>query len=374
MRRKPKVMMNLMVAVLGVLGVLAVTISPPQASAQKKKASARKSGTLSGTGFTLQERNGGLEQEAREYLGNAKTEAAVKKALKYLATTQNADGSWGGGGYSSDVGIVGLCSLAFMSAGHQPDRGPYGQVLRRAADYIAKHSQRTGLIYNPQAAAGPPMYGHGFATLALAELYGMTRRVDLRDKLEAAVALIIRTQNSEGGWRYQPRVADADISVVICQIMALRAAANAGVPVPRDTTARAIDYVKRCSNNSDGGFSYMAGQTGSGQARTGAGVLSLIVMGERGSTECKRGLEYLMNKPPGTRDGHVFYALYYCTQAMYQAGGKYWTYWYPKAADYLLSTQRSDGSWYDGPGYAYATAMGTLALQVPAALLPIYQK
>ncbi len=329
--------------------------------------------SLSGSGFTLQDR-GGLDADAREYLGNARTEAAVKKALKYLTDAQNADGSWGDSRYSSDVGIVGICSLAFMSAGHQPDRGPYGQTLRRAADYLIRHSQRTGLMYNPQAFAGPPMYGHGFATLALAELYGMTRRQDLREPLENAVDLIIRTQNPEGGWRYQPRVADADISVVICQIMALRAAANAGVRVPRDTTARAIEYVKRCANNADGGFSYMVTNRGSGQARTGAGVLSLIVMGQRNAEECQRGLEYLMTRPPGTRDGHVFYALYYCTQAMYQAGGKYWQYWYPKAAEYLLSTQRSDGSWFDGPGQAYASAMGVLALQVPAALLPIYQK
>lgn len=358
-------------SVLGALGVLAVSV---QAAPPKKNAPAAGKKGLGKSGFTLQERAGALDSEAREYLGNAKTEAAVKKALKYLADTQNADGSWGDSRYSSDVGIVGLCSLAFMSAGHQPDRGPYGQVLRKAADYLAKHAQRTGLIYNPQAAAGPPMYGHGFATLALAELYGMSRRTDLRDKLEKAVTLILNTQNPEGGWRYQPRVADADISVVICQIMALRAAANAGVPVPKDTTGRAIEYVKRCANNADGGFSYMPSNRGSGQARTGAGVLALIVMGERGSEECKRGLEYLMARPPGTRDGHVFYALYYCTQACYQAGDKYWTYWYPKAAEYLLTTQRPDGSWYDGPGQAYATAMGTLALQVPATLLPIYQK
>jgi hypothetical protein len=269
---------------------------------------------------------------------------------------------------------VGLCALAFMSAGHQPDRGPYGHVLRKAADFLVEHSQRTGLLHDPQGVAGPPMYGHAFATLALAELYGMTRRTDIRDRLEDAVSLILRTQNAEGGWRYQPKVADADISVVICQIMALRAAANAGIRVPRETTARAIEYVKRCAVNADGGFSYQAGQKGSGQARTGAGVLSLIVMGERNSPECKHGLEYLMTKPPGSRDGHVFYSLYYCTQAMYQAGGKYWTYWYPKASEYLLANQRPDGSWFDSQGYAYGTAMGTLALQVPASLLPIYQK
>ena len=48
--------------------------------------------------------------------------------------------------------------------------------------------------------------------------------------------------------------------------------------------------------------------------------------------------------------------------------------WYPRVAEFLTATQHSDGSWADGPGLPYATAMGVLALQVPANLLPIYQK
>ena len=349
----------------GLCAVTCLVAAPNPAAAAKGTAS---------SGFTLPERRGSLDAEAGDYLGNKKTEAAVKRGLKFLATNQNADGSWGDSRTNSaDVAISGLCALSFMSAGHQPGRGPYGKVLNKTVDYLADHAQPTGLIIDPHATI-MPMYGHGFATLALAEMYGMTRRPDLREKLENAVALILRTQNSEGGWRYQPRIADADISVVICQIMALRAAANAGVRVPRDTTARAIEYVKRCANNADGGFSYRPSQPGSGQARTGAGALALIVMGQRDSPECKGGLEYLLRHPPGGRDQWVFYSLYYSTQACYQAGGKYWRFWYPKAADFLVGTQSADGSWYDSYGAPYATAMGVLALQVPASLLPIYQK
>ena len=73
------------------------------------------------------------------------------------------------------------------------------------------------------------MYGHGFATLFLAEVYGMHPDPDLRQKLVKAVKLIINTQNDEGGWRYQPERREADISVTICQVMALRAARNAGI-------------------------------------------------------------------------------------------------------------------------------------------------
>ena len=50
---------------------------------------------------------------------------------------------------------------------------------------------------------------------------------NLHEVLTRAVQLIIETQNAEGGWRYHPHRADADLSVTICQIMALRAARNA---------------------------------------------------------------------------------------------------------------------------------------------------
>ena len=54
-------------------------------------------------------------------------------------------------------------------------------------------------------------------------------------KLALAVDLIVRTQNDEGGWRYQPRKAgEADISVTICQVMALRAAQRRPVCAERD--------------------------------------------------------------------------------------------------------------------------------------------
>lgn len=345
----------------------------PQGQPGARPGTAAGGQTSTASGFTLRQRDG-LDVEAHDYLGTLESEMAVRKGLKWLSENQSPDGSWASG---QDVGIVGLCAMSFLAAGHQADRGPYGKVVRNAADYLAKYSTRTGLIYNPSGSAGGPMYGHGFATLALAELYGQTRRTDLREKLERAVDLIIRVQNQEGGWRYQPGTTESDISVVICQVMALRAAHNAGIKVPRDTVERAINYVKRCANNYDGGFSYQANGRGSGMARTGAGVLCLIVMGEPNCDQVKNGLEYLMSRSPDlSARGEISpgYAWYYCTQAMYQGGGKYWHYWFPRMRDYLVKTQRSDGAWMENHGQAYGTAMAILALQVPAALLPIYQK
>ena len=131
----------------------------------------------------------------------------------------------------------------------------------------------SGFITYPDAVGHGPMYGHGFATLFLAEVYGMSPDPLVREKLSNAVKLILSTQNDEGGWRYEPKRQDADISVTVCQIMALRAARNAGMFVPNKTIDRCTDYVKR-SQNADGGFMYQLTQPGVSQfPRSAAAVV-----------------------------------------------------------------------------------------------------
>jgi hypothetical protein len=223
------------------------------------------------------------------------------------------------------------------------------------------------------------MYGHGFATLFLGEIYGMNpddKRV--RDALVKAVDLIIGTQNDEGGWRYNPVPYDADISVTICEIMALRSARNAGIKVPKQTIDRAVEYVHRCQNP-DGGFKYMLQAGGSAWPRTAGGVSSLFYAGIHHDDSINNGLDYLMrNALPGRRtagQAHYYYGHYYAVQAMYLAGGEYWGKWWPAIRDELLAKQASNGGWLDHhAGGAYATGMSLIILQMPKRYLPIFQR
>ena len=325
--------------------------------------------------------NNPFDVEAREYLGTPKSEAAVRRGLEFLVKRQSEDGHWVSGRYSADSAITGFCTLAFLAAGHQPGRGKYGATMTRAVDWLSDSVRRNGLVYSTEGSAGPPMYDHGFATLALAELYGMTQRADLRPKLESAIRLMVASQNREGGWRYQPSSTDADISVTAAQVVALRAADNAGIKVPEETVKKAVGYIKGLANK-DGGFSYQVNRSGrmgsSGPARTGAAVTALMLAGERTAPECQGGVRYLVEHPLSSYEWAYrewyHYALYYGTQAMYQAGGQVWKDWFTLVRDRLVGEQQSDGSWNDRPGQEYATATAVLVLQVPAGLLPIYQK
>jgi squalene cyclase len=300
-------------------------------------------------------------------------QVAIEKGLAFLAARQARNGSWSEG--SSGAGITGLAGLALMSGGNLPNRGKYGENVQRAVDYVLGASQESGLIAADNSHG--PMYGHGFATLFLGEVYGMNGDDNVKEKLQKAVRLIQKTQNKEGGWRYQPQPYDADISVTITEIMALRAARDAGIKVEKEVVDKAIGYVRKCQCG-DGGFSYVANQgSGSGFARSAAGVASLYYGGVFEGDDLKRGLNYLIqflpNKGGVDSEGHYFYGHYYACQAMFLAGGDYWARWYPAIRDQLIARQqRATGNWSGEVTDEYATALALIVLQMPHRYLPVF--
>lgn len=308
------------------------------------------------------------------------TQQAINRGLEYLADNQYEDGAFGhGSSFRRHVAVTALSGMAFLSAGHTPNRGKYGTNVENAVQFLLANTDPTGLISTPEARQQNPMYGHGFATLFLAEVYGMSPRDDVRDKLRLAVKLIVNTQNREGGWRYFPVRRDADISVTVCQIMALRAARNAGISIPKSTVDACTKYVRNCQNP-DGGFSYqlLTGTT-SLWPRSAAGLVALYSAGVYEGAEIDRGLKYLMEHLPSREafrhDTFYFYGHYYAVQAMWHAGEPYWRQWYPSIRDELLNRQTPVGSWPDQTvNSEYGTAMACIVLQMPNNYLPIFQR
>ncbi|MFO0928722.1 MAG: prenyltransferase/squalene oxidase repeat-containing protein [Gemmataceae bacterium] len=321
-----------------------------------------------------------------------RTEQAIARGLAYLNARRDRDGSFGTGQYRGNVAITSLSAMAFMCAGYQPNRGLFGRnILDALRNVLGKENLQggnPGYLHNPAGSPHGPMYGHGFATLFLGEVYGMVHdrvlRDEVREKLHRAVKLILASQkrNVEGGWRYTPSSHDADLSVTICQIMALRSARNAGVFVPKSAIDRCTAYVKACQDRMEGWFRYMKRGGGGGGpqgfARTAAGVCALNAAGIYTGPEVEAGLKFLLRNKPGQGFGrpdiHYFYGHYYAVQAMWTAGGAYWTDWYPAIRDELLARQNPDGSWIDQICSHYGTAMACIILQVPNNYLPILQK
>ena len=320
-----------------------------------------------------------IESSGLKYITPA-TQQAIERGLAYLAHAQREDGSFGSGSmYRQNAAITALAGISFLAGGHTPGRGKYGQQVNQAAAFLIANAEQSGYLHSPETHIHGPMYEHGFATLFLAELYGMSPRDDLREALKKAISVIVNSQNRDGGWRYHPIRKDADVSVTVCQIMALRAARNAGLDVPKETVDRCIQYVKQCQN-SDGGFKYQTTQgSPSVFARSAAGLVALYSAGIYEGREVDKALKFLTHFTPRgdvfRGEQHYFYGHYYAVQAMWQAGDEYWNRWFPAIRDELLARQSPDGSWIDLQVCPeYGAAMACIILQIPNNYLPIFQR
>ncbi|MDP6941533.1 MAG: terpene cyclase/mutase family protein [Planctomycetota bacterium] len=337
---------------------------------------------------------------------------AAQKGLQWLAQEQLDDGSWPGDvgyklkhGYevwnphAAHLGVTSLAGMAFLAGGHVPGRGPYGSVVEKAAQWVTQQVRGDGYI----SANETRMYSHAFATLFLAEVYGMDPNDGIRPVLQRAADMIVASQNTKGGWRYTPHSADADMSVSACQVMALRAARNVGIQVPASTIDRAVRYVRDSAVRENqgqlrrpfnmgfaadppGSFRYQPIlETRASWALTAAGVTILTNAGVYADDDLENGLSYLESELKDhsaewgiRRHGHYYfwYGHYYGVQAFHMAGGLRWRNYFAHIQETLLGMQNQNGSWPNstGPGAHYSTATACLILQIPREYLPIFER
>ncbi|MEQ1633465.1 MAG: prenyltransferase/squalene oxidase repeat-containing protein [Planctomycetota bacterium] len=346
-----------------------------------------------------------------DHLVDAELMSAVERGLAYLQQSQSREGSWDqlvGYKLNSDyetvdnrpqphVGVTALACISFLAGGHLPDRGKYGETITKGLDHVLSCAQDDGQITEN----GTRMYSHAFATLFLAEIYGMSNNPRVKNVLQRSVNLIVDSQNSEGGWRYRPFARESDMSITVCQVLALRSARNVGIHVPATTIRNAQNYVYRSAVRSnergnrrpyrahggygdDGGsFRYqLKPQTRATFPLTAAGVTTLYAAGEYESPIIKDALDFLDRDLFTFNDqndhGHYFfyYGHYYAVQAYYITGGSQWRRYFTEVKGRLLRMQRADGSWPNdvGPGPSFGTAVATLILQIPLQYLPIFQR
>jgi len=308
---------------------------------------------------------------------------AIERGLAYLVRNQDRQGSWSNKGAFGEypVAMSALAGLALLMDGNTTTQGRYAPQVDRAANYIMRSASQTGLIARGDEDSRP-MYAHGFSTLFLSQLYGMTedsmRAKQIHEVLDRAVQLTARAQSSAGGWIYTPTANSDEGSVTITQVQALRSCRNAGITVPKDVIDDAMNYLV-ASQNSDGGIRYSLRTTG-GESRppiTAAAVCCWYNAGEYTNPRAKKALEFSKERinPTGTAGGHDFYAHLYLSQALYVSSDPYWDEYFSRRRDYMLTLQHADGAWFgDGVGDIYGTAVALIILQLPYNQLPIMQR
>lgn len=312
-----------------------------------------------------------------------------EKGADYLARTQKSDGTWGKGAQfhgSESNGICGLCVMAFLSTGEDPNFGKYAGNIRRALRHIIRdQNPKTGYIQGN-------MYVHGFAMLALSEAYGAVdddmlwagqkqddRTRSIGEALELAVRLAVTSQkkNPQDGWRYGPGDPSADTSIVGAVLMGLLAARNAGVSVPDESIDKALKYMKSMTSDESGQVGY-SGLGGFGESTARSSIACLVYsIGKRKEwKEFHATKEYVAdNFMTTSQSSWPYYTRYYQSQALFQADYETWQKWNRDTIRRLEELQSKDGQIGNSQhGPVYATSMSLLALALNFRFLPIYER
>ena len=342
--------------------VEAAEVAPPTAEPQSVKVASVDAMLMIKSPVTMKSvagtaRNAGVRgvyTKGGAQYGDANTERAVMKALRWLKATQSADGSWG---TKPELGLTkgmdkaagaGFAILTFLAHGETPASKEFGPTVEKALNYLINSvhvvkgkdgkeaKDPNGLTpYVKMSGAGGAEYGFLIGTYALCEAYGMTKNPNARAAAEKTLARIISGQTPTGGWNYNMKRtpsegAPDDISFGGWALQALKAGKMAGIHLPgmEECIKKAVKCLKTRNYSEKAGFVYRAttNHKGGGGGLAGVGCLAMQLLGYGKEPEVANALRVMTDWAPTLDKKHMSgaansqYYSYYAAQCKYQAG------------------------------------------------------
>ena len=316
--------------------------------------------------------------------GNEQCEEAVMKALRWIKSKQNPDGSWEA---KYKVAMTGFSVLAYLGHCETPNSEEFGDSVTRGILYLVdKGMKDNGLLRDGSKGHGW-VYEHGIATYALAEAYTFCNKLginipNLDTVTKQAGDAIIEGQARSGGWVYNFDAGsdDGDNSVGFWQIQALKACKHTGLWEEKDfkeTIKNALGYLEDVQG-SNGAIGYRKSASRSPEL-TGGGVLAYQMWDKGSDSVVRDGIKYIRKNTEfdWEEESSNLYYHYYNAQAMINRGGSDWEEYNELFRDKLLAAQNEDGSWWRGEkvhhganGPHMATCLATFMFEVYYRFLP----
>jgi hypothetical protein len=308
---------------------------------------------------------------------------AVQRGLEFLRQKQKFNGAVGD---RYPTALTSMAVMAHLAAGHPPDDKQFGAWLRKSIQYVLSRQNPDGYFGESD---GSRMYGHGLCTLMLAEALGMPRDDEIDENIRKALrkaaqvtinaALVKKSSEYAGGWRYTPDASDSDLSLSGWQLMSLHAIQQVGIPVPESVIKGAVEYTKKMVGE-DGKVGYQ-NPNEDRPALRGLALLAFVIGHEEKLPVVKKIADRIWADPIAWQGNHFYYRAYYDAVGMSRALPDEWAKYLPKYESVLLAHQKEDGSFdtsVDGEaqdgGPIYTTSMAVMALAVQRHVLPAYQR
>ena len=262
--------------------------------------------------------------------GDAQTEGAVMKALRWLKKTQKPNGSW------ESVATTSLAVLTYLAHGETPSSKEFGETVEKAMQFLVEaltlKRDASGNEVPTFRGADGNEYTTLIATYALCEAYGMTKNPNTKEAALQTLQRIVSNQSPTGGWDYGINKTSTrdDMSFAGWALQALKAGKMAGLhPDGFDACIKKAVRCLKTRNFRNGGFNYTAG--GHPTGLTATGCLAMQLLGYMNEPEVKAALDTMRlwapsfegTKKPlaeGLPSAAPQYYCYYASQCKYQAG------------------------------------------------------
>lgn len=322
-----------------------------------------------------------------KYGGTALTEEAVKLGLEWLKKNQGRNGLWrldgpyrDGGGADNPAAATAMALLAFQGAGNTHKEGPFRKEVEKGWAALLALQDRDGMFAHN---GRERLYTQAQCTIAICELYGMTKDASFKKPAQLAVDYAVRTQSREGGWRYTPGE-DADLSVTGWFVMALQSARMAGLDVPSPTLDKISAYLDTVSTENGSRYFYRSGEQTPTVTMTAEALLCRqYLQWSRKDPRLQDGVDYILQNPIDWAGDKNVYYWYYATQVTHHMEGEHWKKWNEVMRTVLPKRQEKTGSeagswspdndrWGLFAGRLYETCLCIYMLEVYYRHLPIY--
>ena len=381
-------------------------------------------------GFALLGRDEGMKRALLgRYGGDATTQAAVVDGLEWLARNQQKDGSWSLTGRDSEGKIeyangaidenrqaaTAMALLAFQGDGHTHQKGRFARNVALGWKWLLKEQNADGSFSPEVVRRGHRFYTEAQCTIALCELYGMTKDERFRKPAERAVQYCLKTQGRQGGWKYEAQT-ESDVSVTGWVVMALQSARMAGLEVPQDNLLRIQGFLDAVALDGGKRYPYQWERELTPEpedpatrrwvpeatlAMTAEALLCRQYLGwQRDDPRLLDGVDWITEPEnlidyDNTLPERFVYYWYYATQVAHHMEGEYWKRWNEVMRQEVPAHQvklgREAGSWNPGKpnrhafdgyewysrwapygGRLYVTCLSIYMLEVYYRHLPIY--
>jgi hypothetical protein len=283
---------------------------------------------------------------------------ALDRGIQYLRDEEKGQGDWESVDQASVMmpgGWTSLAMLALLNAGVPPD----DPVIERGLKYLRKLPPSKTYVVSLQ-------------TMVFAEAGRLEDRVRIQRNVDWLIDAMVRRDGKCKGWSYDASMRFPDNSNTQYALLGLHAGKTAGVTIPREVWESIREYY--LGSQRDGGWIYNLDdsrfQRDVTLTMTTAGLCGLLISGmelnsgrevlaaDGTASNCgvyaesepvKKALDWIGQNFRLEQPYNAFYNLYGIERAGRLSGQRFLGRhdWYREGCEYLVRTQKDDGSWHE---------------------------